>query len=329
MGKLRIINGADVRRLFTAEAARPAMAAALKQFSAGEAYQHPRITVDPPQVGGMVLLMPAAPANGSTLGLKLLSMFDRAGERGLPSVQGLVILLDAVHGEPLALIDGIVLTEIRTAAATAEATDRLARGDAATMGVIGAGVQARGHLEALAAVRPWKSVRLFSRTEERAKRLETWGLEQGIPVEVVGSPEAAVRDADVICTATSGCSPVLDAADVAVEGVHVNAIGAFGPTCRELPTELVARATLFVDSREAALREAGDIMIPLQEGAIAESAIAAEIGEVIAGRHPGRTGEAETTVFETLGLPIQDVVACDLIYRNAVAEGAGQEIDFP
>ncbi|MFF5265354.1 ornithine cyclodeaminase family protein [Actinomadura viridis] len=329
MGRLRIINGDEVRRLLTVEDVRPALAEAMARFSGGETYQHPRITVDPPQFDGMALLMPAASAGGRTLGFKLLSMFDRSVERGLPSVQGLVILLDAVYGEPLAIIDGTVVTEIRTAAVTAEATDRLARTDAVTMGVIGAGVQARGHLEALAGVRPWKTVRLWSRTAERARRLAEWGRDRGIPVQVVDSAREAVADADVVCTATSDCSPVLADGDVAENGAHINAIGAFGPGCRELPTELVARSTIVVDSREAVLRESGDLLIPIQEGAIGESAIAAELGEVIAGRHPGRTGDRETTLFETLGLPIQDVVACDLVYERAVERGVGQEIAFP
>ncbi|EXU64832.1 ornithine cyclodeaminase [Streptomyces sp. PRh5] len=329
MAKLRIISGDDVRRLFTADDARPAMAETMARFSAGDTYQHPRITVDPPQYGGMVLLMPAASATTPTLGIKLLSMFDRASERGLPSVQGLIILVDAVHGEPKAIIDGTVVTEIRTAAVTAVATDLLAPPDAEIMGIIGAGVQARGHLHALASVRPWKSVRVFSRTEERSRALEEWGRAHGTPVEVVGSSKEALADADVVCTATSSCSPVLMDDEVKRSGVHVNAIGAFGPTCRELPGELVARSRIFVDSREAVTREAGDLLVPLQEGLIEESAIVAEIGDVIAGRHPGRTEAGEVTLFETLGLPIQDVVACDLIYQRAVANGIGQEIPFP
>jgi ornithine cyclodeaminase len=163
---LRVINGDTVRALYSVSDAVGAMERALVSFSSGTAYQHPRITVAPPGEGGMVLLMPAASAG--MLGLKLLSMFPRAAEKGLASVQGLIVLVDAVHGEPLAIIDGISVTEIRTAAVTVLATDRLARPDAATLGIVGAGVQARGHLAALAQVRPWKSVRLFSRTPDRA-----------------------------------------------------------------------------------------------------------------------------------------------------------------
>jgi ornithine cyclodeaminase/alanine dehydrogenase-like protein (mu-crystallin family) len=326
---LRIINGETVRSLYSIEDAVPAMERAMVSFSDGSAYQHPRITVEPPGADGergMVLLMPAA-ASGS-LGLKLLSMFPRAAEKGLASVQGLIVLVDAVHGEPLAVIDGVSVTEIRTAAVTALATDRLARPDAANLGIIGAGVQARGHLRALAGLRPWKSIRLFSRTRDRAEDLVRWAAEEGVDgVEIASSPTEALRDADVVCTVTSACSPVLADSDVAAEGVHVNAIGAFGPRCRELPPELVARARIFVDSRQSALTEAGDLMLPLADGVITEDAIVAELGELLAGA-PGRTGD-ELTVFESLGLPIQDTLACDAIYRRAVEADAGVEISFP
>jgi ornithine cyclodeaminase len=254
-------------------------------------------------------------------------MFPRATERGLARVQGLIILVDAVHGEPLAVIDGISVTEIRTAAVAALATEHLARPDATELGMIGAGVQARGHLRALAQVRPWKSVRLFSRTRARAEQLVQWACDQGMPAEVADSPADALRDADVICTVTSANDPVLTAANVAEDGVHINAVGAFGPACRELPSRLMARARIFVDSRPAALSEAGDIIIPLRDNVITEDAIVAELGEVLAGV-AGRLGD-ELTVFKSLGLPIEDTVACETIYRRAVERNAGFEIDFP
>ncbi|MFB7664840.1 ornithine cyclodeaminase family protein [Kitasatospora sp. NPDC056138] len=322
---LRIIDGDTVRSLYSGRDALPAMERALTAFSAGSAYQHPRITVEPPGEGGMVLLMPAAAED--RLGLKLLSMFPRAGERGLPNVQGLVILVDAVHGEPLAIIDGISVTEIRTAAVTALATGKLARPDATGLALIGAGVQARGHLQALADVRPWKSVRLYSRTPERAHELARWARGEDIPVEIADSATAALAGADVICTVTSSYEPVLADSDVAAEGVHINAVGAFGPTCRELPSELVGRARIFVDSRQAALAEAGDLIVPLRDGVITEDAIVAEIGDVLAGAD-GRLGD-ELTLFESLGLPIQDVVACAEIYRRAVERDAGHVVRFP
>ncbi len=322
---LRVLNSQAVRSLYSVSDAIPAMSEALVSFSNGSAFQHPRVRLEPPATGGVVLLMPAAVSD--QLGLKLLSMFPRAAEKNLASVQGLVILVDTVHGEPLAIIDGTAVTEIRTAAVTALATDKLAKLDAVALSIIGAGVQARGHLQALANVRQWDSIRLYSRTAERAFALAGWAKDLGISVEVADSVTAAVRGADVICTVTSACEPILADADVAGSGVHINAVGAFGPECRELPSALIKRAGIYVDSREAAFAEAGDLMIPLREGVITRDAVIAELGEVLAGSD-GRRAD-ETTVFKSLGLPVEDVVACAAIYRLAVDRQVGDTIDFP
>ena len=239
------------------------------------------------------------------------------------------MLIDAVHGEPVAVIDGTAVTEIRTAAVSALATDAMAPPDAQTLGIIGAGAQARSHLAGLATLREWKSVRIFSRTVTRAEQLAAWAAESaGLAVEVVGSAADAVRDADVICTVTSASEPVLGDTDVAGRGTHINAVGAFGATWRELPTAVMARSRIIVDSREAALTEAGDVLVPIEEGALSPDAIAGELGEVLAGRVPGRIGD-ELSVFKSLGLPIEDAVACEEIYRRAVERGMGEQIAFP
>lgn len=322
---LRVLNGAAVRSLYSVEDAIPAMQQALIGYSDGSAYQHPRITVEPPVHGGRLLIMPAAA--GDALGMKLLSMFPMAAERGLPNVQGLIIVLDAVTGEPLAVIDGLSVTEIRTAAVTCLATARLARPDARVLGVVGAGVQARGHISALAPIRDWKQIRVYGRTAARARGLAAWAADLGLPVEAVDSAAAAVRGADVICTATSDDTPVLADADVTVPDAHINAIGAFGPACRELPSALVARARIYVDSRQAALAEAGDLLIPVQEGVIGPDAVTAELGELLAAP-PEPRGEG-LTVFKSLGLPVEDTVAAAAVYRRAVERGAGVTLDFP
>lgn len=324
---LRAINGKAVRELYPIADAVPGMEEALTRFSKGEAFQHPRVTVEPPGEGGQVLLMPAL--SGATVGLKVLSMFPRAAERGLPGVQGLVLLIDAVHGEPLAIIDGTVVTEIRTAAVTALATARMAPPDAEALAFVGAGVQARSHLAGLATLRPWTSIRIFSRTSARAERLAAWAAESlGLTVEVVGTAAAAVRDAEVICTVTSANEPVLADADVAGDSTHINAIGAFGVTGRELPSALMARSRIVVDSRQAAMAEAGDVVLPIQEGVLSADAIAGELGEVLAGLVPGRVGD-EVSVFKSLGLPIEDAMACQEIYRRAVEQDLGEELAFP
>lgn len=321
-----IINGSDIRSLASAADLVDAMGETLAAFSTGQIHQQPRVTVEPEKLEGRVLIMPSASPSAG-MGLKVLSMFERSGERGLPSVQGLMLLIDPDYGQPLAIIDGEALTEIRTAAVTTRATQVLARPDATRLAIIGAGVQARAHLESLAGVRDWTSIRIFSRTEDRAAGLVALGRELGLPAELAGSPSAACRDADVICTATSSWSPVIEDADVAPEGVHVNAIGAFGATCRELPSELVLRSDVFVDSRQGALGEAGDLLVPIGEGLITEAHIRAEIGEVLAGVAPGRTGGDRTTIFETLGLAVEDLVAGRIVYDRAVERGLGMRVD--
>lgn len=324
---LRVINASTVRELYPISEAMPRMEEALVRFSAGQAYQHPRVAVEPPGEGGQILLMPAL--SGGAVGLKVLSMFPRAAERGLPGVQGLVLLIDAVHGEPLAIIDGTAVTDIRTAAVSVLATAHMAPPDAESLAFIGAGVQARGHLTGLATLQPWKSIRIFSRTTDRAERLAAWAAESlGLTVEVVDTPAAAVREAEVVCTVTSASEPVVADADIPRHRTHINAIGAFGPASRELPSSLVARSRIIVDGREAAMAEAGDVVVPIQEGVLTPDAIAGELGEVLAGRVAGRTRD-EVSVFKSLGLPIEDAVACEEIYRRAVERGLGDEIAFP
>lgn len=326
MTELRIIDEETVRALLPPRDAADAMVRALTGFDAGELYQHPRVAVDPAGDGGasgLTLLMPAATTGGDrpVTGVKLLSLFPRAKERSLPRVQGLVVLTDAVHGEPLALLDATSLTEIRTAAVSAVATERLARPDARTLAVLGTGVQARGHLAALARVREWTSVRVHGRTEEGARALAEWASGLGLPLETAATAAEAADGADVVCTVTSASGPVLPE-DLPTAGVHINGVGAYGPECRELPSGLVARATNFVEDREAAAREAGNLLIPRAEGVRVAEPV--ELAEVLTGRHPGRTGEDELTVFTSLGLPVEDVVACELIHRRAVERDLGR-----
>jgi ornithine cyclodeaminase/alanine dehydrogenase-like protein (mu-crystallin family) len=320
---IKVIRGRLVRELITLEDLIKPMHEALVGFSARSVFQHPRVTVEPAK-GDLVLLMPAGTAD--VMGLKVLTMYPRAVERGLPSVQGLVILMDATTGEPLALLDGNRVTELRTAAVSAVATNALARADAATLAIIGAGVQGAVHLRALAGIRSWRGIRVYSRTAARAATMVAQARTEGIAATVARSASEAVAGADVVCTTTSSHTPVFAAEDIA-PGAHITAVGAFGPTCRELPTALVGRATLFADSRDAVLAEAGDVLIPMSEGMVSAEDVT-EIGAVLAARARGRATAAEVTVFKSLGLPIEDVVACGLIYERAVARGLGEDVGF-
>ncbi|MGW0881247.1 ornithine cyclodeaminase family protein [Streptomyces sp. NPDC002671] len=277
---------------------------------------------------GDLLLMPAAYA--SALSVKLITLFDSARARGLPTVQGLVAVFDARSGAPTALIDAQALTELRTAAVTTLATDILARRDARTLAVIGAGVQGRGHLEGLAPIRPWDEVRLYSRDPRRAHRLAEWAASDGpgLDVTVCDSAEAAVAGADVICTVTSSPEPLFDDSAVAPEGVHISAVGAYGRERRELPSALVARSTVFVESAEAVLREAGDLLIPITEGVLPDAPPLVELADLLGGGHPGRRDDSETTLFKSVGIPLEDAFTCHLLYRRAVEQGAGADVRF-
>ncbi|MEU2265777.1 ornithine cyclodeaminase family protein [Streptomyces olindensis] len=276
--------------------------------------------------GGQLLFMPAA--HGATLSVKLVSLFDGATAQGLPSVQGLAVVFDAHSGRPLALMDATALTALRTAAVTTLATDLLARRDARTLAVIGAGVQGRSHLEGLAGIRLWDSVRLHSRDMDKARRLAEWARGVGIEVELHDSVESATEDADVICTVTSAVAPLFTDAFRPRPGAHISAVGAYGPARRELPSRLVADASLFVESTEAVLREAGDILIPIAEGLLPPRPAMTELSAVLSKEHPGRTSAEELTLFESVGIPTEDALVCDLLYRRAVQARAGRDIPF-
>jgi ornithine cyclodeaminase/alanine dehydrogenase-like protein (mu-crystallin family) len=321
---MKIIGSQTVRELITLGDLLEPMRNALVGFTTGTVFQHPRVTAEPTPTD-RVLIMPAATAD--SMGIKIITMYQRAVEHALPSIQGLIILIDPTHGQPVAIVDGTVITELRTAAVSALATDTLARDDATTLAILGAGVQARAHLTALQSIRDWTTIRIHSRTVSKADALYTWARTHGLPATLCHSPTDAVSGADVICTATSSCQPVLSTDDVIPHGVHITAVGAFGPTCRELPTDLVTRCTLFADSQDSVSREAGDILVPIAEGHLSDLSLT-EIGSVFAGAHPGRTTPDENTLFKSLGLPIEDVVACNLVYQRAVQADAGVNVEF-
>jgi ornithine cyclodeaminase/alanine dehydrogenase-like protein (mu-crystallin family) len=334
----------DVRALLTMEDAIRLMDEALRALSTGGVVQPVRLATLVEPHGGYLGLMPAyrraAPSDpqhrapsgpgqgsGEALGAKAVTFYPRNADRGLPTHLAAVLLWDARTGEPLAMLDGRLITEMRTAATSAAATGVLARRGASTLALLGAGVQARSHLEALRLVRPVRRVRVWSRTEESARRFadERRGVE--LPIHVSATAEEAVRDAELIVTATSSPTPVLQGRWLA-DGAHINAVGAPRPDWRELDTEAVRRAQVFVDSRAGASREAGDLLIPMREGAITEQHIRGEIGEVLAGIVPGRTDDRQITLFKSLGMAVEDVATAHHVYTRARERGVGQEISF-
>jgi ornithine cyclodeaminase/alanine dehydrogenase-like protein (mu-crystallin family) len=321
-----VLTAADVREAFPMCEAIATMRSAMTAHGRGEVFQPPRVVLQPPALDGSVMLKPAA-VEGE-LGLKALTIVPGNRQRGIESIQAFVALLDIVTGRLQALLEGGVLTEVRTGATSGVATELLANPDAGDLAIIGAGVQARSHLLAMAEVRDLRRIRLWNHSDERATEFVRWADSHGFAVEVCGSVEAAVDGADLICSVTSSTVPLIDG-DWVSPGAHLNAIGAYHRDGRELCTNLVQRAAVFaVDSREGAFADAGDMLIPLAAGALSGSFDPPELGEILAGIRPGRTSSVQITVFESLGLAIQDVAAAAAVVARAKKEGIGVEIDF-
>jgi len=282
----------------------PAMEKALIDFSAGRVTQPVRsiIGIDPP--GGFLGIMPALTPDG--LGLKAVTFYASNAQRGIPTHMATIFLVDPQTGTPLAIMDGRLITEMRTAAVSAAATKLLASPDTKVLAILGSGVQARSHVEALRLVRQFEDMRVWSPTPEHAKEFAQ---------EIGGramSAEEAVRDADVIVTVTSSKTPVLKG-EWLKASCHVNAIGACRPDWRELDDDVMQRSVVFVDSREGALKESGDVIL-------SSATIYAELGEALAGKVPSRGNE--TTIFKSLGMAVEDIAAAALVYRSAIQTDA-------
>ena len=305
------------------------MSDALASLARGEVYQPLRTIIRPPDARGLLGLMPAyRHGEQGAFGMKAICVFPGNPSIGKDAHQGLVMLFSQETGEPLALMNASQITATRTAAVSAVATRLLARPDASDLGIIGAGVQARTHLVALACVRSIKRARVACRNPDHADRLVREMQDKvKFPIEAVSTNEAAVRNADIVVTATSAHEPVLRR-DWIADGAHINAIGTHSPQSREIDTDTMAAARIFADRRESVLNEAGDYLLAAQEGAVTPESIIAEVGEVIIESKKGRTSVAEITLFKSLGLAIEDVVCAEYLFRKAQAEDAGTWVDF-
>lgn len=318
-----VLNQEEVEQLLDMEGCIEAMAEALASLARGEVHVPLRAVVRPPGEDTFIGLMPAHRGGGAPLySLKTVCVFPDNPKRGLDAHQGTVTLFDGETGETLAVMNASAITAIRTAAVSAVATRLLAREDARELGILGAGVQARSHLEALRLVRDFDRVRIFSPTAAHAEALAT---EAG--AEAVGSAEEAVRGADVVVTATSSVDPVLRR-EWLEPGAHVNVVGGRPPTMRELDVATVADSAFYVDRRESAENEAYDYRDALESGAIGPDHIRGEIGEVLIGAAPGRTSPEELTVFRSLGLAVEDLAAAEYVVRRARESGVGVEVPF-
>jgi ornithine cyclodeaminase len=327
--KILILNSDQIKQLLPIVDCIELMADALSALARDEVYQPLRTIVRPPNARGLLGLMPAYRAGEhGAFGLKAICVFPENPSQGKDAHQGAVTLFSRETGELLALMNASQITAIRTAAVSAVATRLLAREDAHKLGIIGAGVQARTHLAALACVRTIKRARVVARNFDHAQRLaDEMQPNFQFPIEPVRKNEDAVRDADLIVTATSSLAPVISR-DWISPGAHINAIGTHSPNSREIDSATMAVARLFVDRRESALNESGDYLLAAKEGVITPESIIGEIGELLVGRKEGRTSETEITLFKSLGLAIEDVACADYLYRKALAESAGAWVEF-
>jgi ornithine cyclodeaminase/alanine dehydrogenase-like protein (mu-crystallin family) len=319
-----LLGEKDVRAVLSMEDLIAAMETALDQFSGGGVRQPLRSVVEVGAGHAFYGVMPAYIARPPALGTKLVSVYHSNAARGLPSHLATIVLLDPETGELQALMDGRYITEARTAAVSAASAKHLARPDARVLAVLGSGVQARSHIEALTRVRKFDELRVWGRDPGHVRALLD-GLPPGGPPRVVAaaSAEEAAAGADVIALVTASREPVLTRAAVR-DGAHICAVGACRPDQREMDTALVRDARVFVDSRAGALAEAGDLVIPIREGAIDAAHIAGELGDVFGGRMPGRRSAAEITIFKSLGMAVEDVAAARLAFDRASERGLGR-----
>lgn len=322
----RLLNEQQVHSLLPMQDLVSSMEAALAKFSAREVLQPVRTVLTVGPTKAYFGVMPAYVPTPSSLGAKLVTVFAENHKRNLPSHLATILLLDPDTGALQAIIDGRYITEARTAAVSAVSARFLANPGASTLAIIGSGVQARSHLEAYQHVRQLKEVRIWS-PREHSRQQFVDDMSPHVPVRITASPtaEAAVRGADLIVLVTSSPTPVIEDSWVS-DGAHVVCVGACRPTQQEMPPALVARSRLYVDSSAAAVVEAGDIVMNIAAGLFDASHIRGELGELVLGRIDGRQSPSDITVFKSLGMAVEDVVAADLVLRRAIESGAGTEL---
>lgn len=325
---MRIIPQSDVERLLPVEACVEVMRQAMIATSNGDVTLPIRQFMPVPDAPGKLALMPGTLGDPACFGIKLVCKYERPHDDPLGTHVGMVVLFDSAKGVPLAMIEGSSLTAIRTSAASALATDVLAREDAHELAIIGNGEQAARHVDAMIAIRKISQIRVWGRDRERAGAFAQAIAERtGLPVAASSSVAQAVANADIICTTTSAKDPVLYGADLR-PGQHINLVGAAIPTSAEIDGEAVRRSRFVVDYRPAAMAAAGELLDAIAASTITEAHIAGEIGEIAAGKVKGRASDEEITIYKSLGVAAQDLAAAYAVWQAAVIEGAGTEIDL-
>jgi ornithine cyclodeaminase/alanine dehydrogenase-like protein (mu-crystallin family) len=329
---MRILDHDAVRHAYPMDQAIGLMAGTMRDYSSGTITQPLRTILRPASDSALLGTMPCHVAGEDGMprgfGVKAMVLKPDNPARGLELHLGVVLVFDPDTGSPLALMNASAVTAVRTAAVSAVATRELAREDAGDLAILGSGVQARSHLEAMSLVRPLRRVRVWSRTPRNAAAYRDWAAGSlGVEVEVADSAGAALKDADLVCTTTATRDPLVEA-DMLAPGVHVNAVGASFIDCRELSSRAVAAARVFVDSRESAGKESLDLRAPRDEGLVGEDHIVAELGEVLLGTVEGRTASDDITLYKSLGLAAQDVVSGFAVAQRAAELDLGTEVSI-
>lgn len=329
MIKLRIINRHEVHSLLPMAECIEVMQAVMMASARGETSQMLRIIMGLPGDDGACFgFMPGYMADPECFGVKVTAVFPGNFGTEFQSHQGAVILFERKHGCPLAIMHGGEITGIRTAAASAVATRALARPDARTLAVLGYGEQAEMHIAAMLLVRDIERIVIWGRSPERARLFaEAQAKRHGIDMTVAETVEAAIRDADIICTTTAAAEPILEGRWIPA-GCHLNVVGSSVAKFREIDTEAVVRSRLYVDYKPMTITQGGEYLVALREGAIGESHILGEIGEVLAEKCTGRQKNSDITMYKSLGMPIEDIASAMHIYRKAEQQGVGAVIDF-
>ena len=326
--ELLILNQTQVQELLPVNECMEVMATILKSLAEAKVGMPLRSVMWLPDKRGAIAMMPSYALDLQIMGLKIISVFPGNHGTQYDSHQGAVMLFETEHGQPLALVDASAITAIRTPAVSALATRLLARKDAGDLAILGSGIQARGHLEAMLQVRPIRRVRVWSLPLDQARQFAVASSKRlGLKVEAMNTSHDAVKGADIICTVTTAPEPVLFGKSIS-NGAHINAIGACVSTTRELDTSAVVKSRLYVDRRESTLNEAGDFLIPKKEGAITDSHIIGEIGEILANKVTGRQSEKEVTLFKSLGLAVEDLAAAHYVYQKALAKKIGTMVEL-
>jgi ornithine cyclodeaminase len=327
-----LLTADDVRKALPMNEAIQAMKNAYASFSGGTAVVPLRTRLPIPNSEALSLFMPAfvSSQGGDALAIKVVSLFPTNPARGLAYIQAAVLVFEAETGRAIALLEGSSLTAIRTGAAGGAAIDLLARPDSTVVAIFGAGAQGRTQLEAACTARQIQTVFIFDSTAQKAQVLAGEMKGKGpVPddIHVVQSHGEAIENADIICTATTALKPVFDDANVK-DGAHISAVGSYTPDMQEVPAETLQRAKIYVDSRSAALEEAGDLIQPIRAGLFDEAHICGELGEIVSGRISGRESPEEITYFKSVGIAVQDAMAAQVALANARRLGIGTEVDF-